>query len=79
MIDLAARAVCESRCSKREFVAPEDNGLLDKLRTKYYDDYKEAVLIAGKHDRGAAKKEVKDRIIAEMIPDPEADNAFSVE
>ena len=63
---------------REAFEAPEDNGILAKLKTKYYDDYKNAVLIAGKHDRGAAKNELKDRIIAEMIPDPEADNAFDL-
>ena len=63
---------------KDAFEAPEDPGILEKLNSKYYDDYKNAVLIAGKHDRGAAKNELKDRIIAEMIPDPEADNAFDL-
>ncbi|MFK7768321.1 MAG: polyribonucleotide nucleotidyltransferase [Mariniblastus sp.] len=63
---------------KDEFNAPEDNGLLEKLKGKYYDDYKAAVLIAGKHDRGAAKNALKDKIIAAMIPDPDADNAFSM-
>ena len=68
----------KANVEKDAFQAPEDDGILAKLITKYYDDYKAAVLIAGKHDRGAAKNELKDKIIAEMIPDPEADNAFSI-
>jgi polyribonucleotide nucleotidyltransferase len=63
---------------KAPFEAPADPGILDKLVTKYYDEYSKAVAIGGKHDRGAAKNELKDRIIAEMIPDADADNAFSV-
>jgi len=68
----------KANVEKAPFEAPEDNGLLGQLVSKYYDDYKEAVLIAGKHDRGAAKHAVRDRIIEEMIPDPQADGAHSV-
>ena len=61
-----------------EFVPPEDNGIFNQVKDRYYNDLKEALKVAGKHDRGAAKKEVKNRIIAEMIPDPNADDAISV-
>ncbi len=61
---------------KMNFQAPEDDGLLDKLKAKYYDAYKEATIIAGKQDRGAAKNALKDKIKEEMIPDPEAEGAI---
>ncbi len=79
VIDLQRELYAKADINKDAFEAPQSDGILDKLRTKYYDAYKSAVLTAGKHDRGAAKNELKDRIISEMIPDPEADNAFSVE
>ena len=60
---------------KMDFQAPEDDGLLAKLKDKYYDAYKDATLIAGKHDRGAAKNELKAKIKEEMIPDPDAEGA----
>lgn len=63
---------------KDEFEGPESDGLLEKMLPKYYDDYKSAILIAGKHDRGAAKNKLKSTIISEMIPDPNADNAFDL-
>ena len=66
---------CDIR--KDPFAPPEDNGLLEKLKNKFYDELKHALEVPGKHDRGAAKKEVKAKIIAAMIPDPDADNAFS--
>ncbi|MEM7454992.1 MAG: polyribonucleotide nucleotidyltransferase, partial [Planctomycetota bacterium] len=62
---------------KNEFIPPEDNGLLEKIKATYYDEYKAAVEIAGKHDRGAAKKAVKDKIFADLIPDADADDAIS--
>ena len=60
---------------KNKFEAPADNGLLETLKKKYYDQYKEAIIIHGKQDRGAAKNAVKAKIIEEMIPDPDADGA----
>lgn len=78
VIELQRELFEKADVQKDEFEAPADNGILEKLKSKYYDDYKSAVLIAGKHDRGAAKNELKDRIIAEMIPDPDADNAFDL-
>ncbi len=60
---------------KNLFTVPEDNGLLGQLKQKYYDAYKDAVIVKGKIDRGAAKKEVKNRIKSEMCPDPDASGA----
>lgn len=78
VIDLQREFYDAADVQKNEYTAPEDNGILQKLIDKYYDEYRAATSIGGKHDRGAAKNELKDRIIAEMIPDPNADNAFSI-
>ena len=78
IIELQQELFDKIKPEKDPFEAPEDNGLLAKLKDKFYDDYKAAILIAGKHDRGAAKNAVKDKIIETMIPDPDADNAFSM-
>ncbi len=67
----------KAEVEKDEFVAPEDNGILGQLKERYYDDLKEALLVAGKHDRGAAKKAIKEQIVAALIPDPEAEDAIS--
>lgn len=61
---------------KTPFESPADNGLLGQLKDKYYDAMKDAVITAGKQDRGAAKNELKSRIKAEMIPDPDAEGAI---
>ena len=68
----------KANVEKAPFEEPADNGILAKLIDKYYDEYKDAVLIAGKHDRGAAKNAVKDKIKADIIPDPDADGAPSM-
>jgi polyribonucleotide nucleotidyltransferase len=61
---------------KNPFTPPEDDGLLAKLKAKYHDDFKAAITTGLKKDRGAAKNAVKDRIKADMIPDPNADGAI---
>ena len=60
---------------KIEYVVPEDDGLLDRLRSAYYDDFKAAKQTAGKQDRSNACSELKERAKAEIIPDPEAEDA----
>ena len=64
---------------KVDFKSPDDGGVYDKVKDKYYDGFRDAVLTPAKKDRGAAKSEFKDKVIAEMIPDPEADNALSTD
>ena len=62
---------------KVDFQAPEDDGLLEKLRAKYYDQFREKIQTPGKQDRAVALRELRSTAMAEMIPDPDADNAFS--
>ena len=60
---------------KIEYVVPEDDGLLDRLRSAYYEDFKSAKQTAGKQDRSTACSELKERAKAEIIPDPDAEGA----
>ncbi len=76
VIDLQKELAQKFPVEKVKFESPADDGLLEKLKSKYYDQYKDAILIAGKHDRGAAKNAVKDQIKADMIPDADADGAI---
>ena len=56
--------------------APEDDGLFESVKDKYYDAYKTAKQTSGKQARGEACSEVKAKAIAEFIPDPEASDAI---
>ena len=62
---------------KMQFTPPEDSGLLDRLKSSYYDSFKEVLQIKGKQDRAAARSELKEKAFAEFIPDPDAEGAFS--
>ncbi|QGJ70801.1 Polyribonucleotide nucleotidyltransferase [Planctomycetales bacterium 10988] len=60
--------------------APEDAGpnpVFDLLAERYTQSLKDVKGIEGKQDRGEARRELKDKIIAELIPDPEAEGAYN--
>jgi len=62
--------------SKMEFETPPDDGLYDQLKDRYYDQFKEAKQTPGKQDRADAVAALKEKVLAEMIPNPEAEGAL---
>lgn len=60
---------------KIEYTPPEDDGLLDRLKSAYYDEFKAAKQTAGKQERADACSALKERAKSEIIPDPDADGA----
>ncbi|TWT50330.1 Polyribonucleotide nucleotidyltransferase [Rubripirellula amarantea] len=64
--------------TKKEYIAPEDDGLFDRLNNAYYDEFKKAQQVVGKHDRADACSVLRDKAMAEVIPDPNAEGAICV-
>jgi len=65
--------------AKTEFVPPESDGLLDRLKQSYYDRLKQAKQTSGKQARAEAVRELTETARAEIMPDPDAENAVSPE
>jgi polyribonucleotide nucleotidyltransferase len=63
---------------KIEFVPPEDDGLLGQLTEKYYDEFKSVKQTEGKQARAEGVSALKERVAAELIPDPEAEGAIEL-
>ena len=61
---------------KTEHEIPEDDGLFETLKSKYYDAFKEAICTEGKLERAEKCSTVKQQAVAEMIPDPDAEGAI---
>lgn len=61
---------------KVEFKAPEGDGLLERLASSYYEDFKNAKRTDGKQARAEAVSELKSRVLNEINPNPEADDAI---
>ena len=60
---------------KAPFEPPEEDGLFDQLKDKYYDEFKAAKQTGGKLERAGAVAALKERAVAEVIPDPDAEDA----
>ncbi|MHC4404673.1 MAG: polyribonucleotide nucleotidyltransferase [Planctomycetota bacterium] len=77
--DLQLELIEKAQPEKVPFEAPEPDGLLDRLSQQYYDAFREAEQTEGKQARSEACAALKERVVAEMIPDPEADDAVAPE
>lgn len=77
IIDLQLELVAKVNPVKNPFTPPEESGLLEQLKGKYYDELKAAKQTPGKADRSTAVANLKERVCAEVIPDPAADNAIT--
>jgi polyribonucleotide nucleotidyltransferase len=81
------RAICEMQKElvekagkpKAAFEPPPDDGLFERLKGAYYDEFKRAKQTEGKLERAEACSALRDRAEAEVIPDPDADGAVAPE
>jgi polyribonucleotide nucleotidyltransferase len=78
IIDLQQELYDKVSPKKMDFVPPEDDGLLDKLSGAFYDEFKTRMQTPGKQDRSEKIRELRDRAMEELIPDPEAEGAIDV-
>jgi polyribonucleotide nucleotidyltransferase len=74
--ELQDEFVAQCTVEKQEFVVNEDDGLFDTVKDKYFEDFKVAQLTPGKLASKEAVSALKDRIVEEMIPDAEAEDAI---
>ncbi len=62
---------------KADYEIPEPDGLFDSLKEKYYDALSKATRTEGKLARAEACSTLKERVEAEIIPNPEAEDAVT--
>ena len=80
------REICEMQielaekmgAEKTQYEPPQPDDLLDRLKEKYYDAFVEAKLTEGKLARAEACAALKERAVAEIIPDPKAEDAIEL-
>ncbi len=75
VIDLQEELYRKVNPTKKEFVPPEDDGLFQRLHDSYYNEFKTVSQTPGKHDRADAVRALRDRAMADVIPDPNAEGA----
>jgi len=75
LCDMQLELIEKVGVEKADYEIPEDDGLFDRLKEKYYDDLKAAEQTEGKLARAEAVSALTERVVAEVIPDPEAEGA----
>ncbi|WP_442510062.1 polyribonucleotide nucleotidyltransferase [Novipirellula sp. SH528] len=75
VIDLQDELYNKVNPKKKEYVPAADDGLFQRLNDAYYDDFRAAQQTSGKQDRATAVRNLRDRALSEVIPDPKADGA----
>ena len=73
--DLQLELVAKFQPTKMDFQPPEPDGLFDRLKAGYYDAFREAKQTEGKLAAAEACGALKEKAVAEVIPDPAADGA----
>lgn len=76
--DLQLELIEKVQPVKNEYEIPEPDGLLDTLKEKYYDSLFEAKRTEGKAARAEACSALKAKVIAELIPNPDAEGAIEM-
>lgn len=77
LCDLQLELAAKVNPEKMDHQVPESDGLYDKLAEQFHGKLKEAKLIKGKQDRADAVRAIKEEALAALIPDPDAEGAFT--
>jgi polyribonucleotide nucleotidyltransferase len=78
LCDLQQELIDKVAPEKMDFQTPESDGLIDLLQERYCDQLKEAKSTEGKQARAEAVSTLRDKVRAELIPDEEAEGAYTV-
>ncbi|HVX15745.1 MAG TPA: polyribonucleotide nucleotidyltransferase [Pirellulales bacterium] len=76
LCDLQSELFRKANVEKKQYEIPPADGTFDTLRQRYYDAFRQAKQTAGKHARADAVSALKQRVVAELLPDPKADGAL---
>jgi polyribonucleotide nucleotidyltransferase len=76
IVSLQEELVAKVNVQKPAYVPQPQDGLFDRLKSAYYEAFKTAKQTEGKQNRAAAVKELKEKAVAALIPDPSAAGAI---
>ena len=78
LCELQQELIAKVAPEKKPFVAPPNDGVLDRLKEKYYSTFKSVQQTSGgKHARAEASSALKAQAYADLVPDPKAEGAIS--
>jgi polyribonucleotide nucleotidyltransferase len=77
--DMQRELAEKAEVQKGPVTIAEDDGLLGRVIERFYDEFKAAKQTSGKQARSEACSAVKEKAIAEFIPDPDAADAICLD
>jgi polyribonucleotide nucleotidyltransferase len=78
LCELQVELFAKANVQKKEYETPAADGTYDLLKSKYYSQFKAAKQTTGKQARAEAVSQLKERAVAELIPDPTAADAIQL-
>ncbi len=78
LCDLQQELIDKVGTEKMDFQTPESDGLFDVLVEKFGGQLQQARQTEGKHARAEAVSALKDQALADLIPDEDAEGAYTV-
>jgi polyribonucleotide nucleotidyltransferase len=79
LCDLQLELIAMAGAPKAEYEVPAGDGLFDRLKNSYYSAFRDAKQTFGKQARADAVRALKERVLAEVIPDPLAEDAVGLD
>jgi polyribonucleotide nucleotidyltransferase len=79
IIELQRELARKIGVEKAPFVAALDTTIYDRLKSRFYDEFKSAKQTSGKQARAEAVRLLKEKAVLELIPDPLAADAIKLE
>lgn len=78
LCELQVELFAKANAEKKQYEVPAADGTYDLLKSKYYSQFKAAKQTTGKQARAEAVSQLKERAVAELIPDPTAADAIQL-
>lgn len=79
ILDLQRELYQKMGVQKEPFTVVPDTTVYDRLKSRFYDEFKVAKQTSGKHARADAVRALKEKAVAELIPDPLAADAIKLD
>ncbi len=76
VIDLQKELLAKVNPQRVQFVSPDDSSLIATLKDRYHDRFKTAKQIEGKQARNEACSQLRQAVLADLIPDASAPGAL---
>jgi len=78
LCDLQQELIEKVGVTKQTFESPDDGGLFETLRERYEQRFQQATQLEGKLAREEAVNELREEATEALIPDPEAEGAYTL-